>query len=281
MQVKYRSFTPGLNPRRTKLEVPGWGGERQPRKDGSMEQAWHCLPFSEGARYGIELCYPYENELRVSVSEGKLALEGEFGPPPEGHGGEWPPFRAFGDLYYTYQLSLDLKVEEGWAIRTEPHPRFYTDPTDTTPIAVPALIRRWWPMVFFLVFKSPPEGKTHIFRFGRALCADPYRARGGDVRASSRCRTRRPLSANCSRDASFRVAARYPPRRNGRQPPTRFSTARIGIFLALRARRLNGSADRIRSPQPVARYKAGARISSRTPGVDCSSVESGSCRRGR
>ena len=71
MQVKYRSATPGLNPRRTKLEVPGWGGERQPRKDGSMEQAWHCLPFSEGARYGIELVYPYENELRVSVSGGQ------------------------------------------------------------------------------------------------------------------------------------------------------------------------------------------------------------------
>ena len=66
MQVKYRSSTPGLIPRRTKLEVPGWGGERQPRKTGSMEQAWHCLPFSEGARYGIELSYPYENELRVS-----------------------------------------------------------------------------------------------------------------------------------------------------------------------------------------------------------------------
>ena len=80
MQVKYRSFTPGLNPRRTKLEVPGWGGERQPRKTGSMEQAWHCLPFSEGARYGIELFYPYENELQVSVRGGKLILEGDFGP---------------------------------------------------------------------------------------------------------------------------------------------------------------------------------------------------------
>ena len=98
------------------------------------------------------------------MNGGKLALEGDFGSPPEGQGGQWPPFRPFGDLYYTYQLSLDLKVEEGWAIRTEPHPRFYTDPTDTTPIAVPALIRRWWPMIFFLVFKSPPEGKTHIFR---------------------------------------------------------------------------------------------------------------------
>jgi hypothetical protein len=166
MQVKVRSFTPGLNPRRTKLEVPGWAGQREPRKDGSMEQAWHCLPFSEGARYGIELFYPYPNELRVTTSNGKLVLDGDFGPPPEGHGGEWPPFRTFGDLYYTYQSSLDLKVEEGYAIRTEPHPRFYTDWTNTTPIAVPALLRRWWPMMYFLVFKSPPEGGVHVFRPG-------------------------------------------------------------------------------------------------------------------
>ena len=164
--VKHRSFTPELNPRRTKLEVPGWAGDRQPRKDGSMEQAWHCLPFSEAARYGIELFYPHPNEFRVSARGGRLLLEGDFGPPPQGHGGEWPPFRTFGDLYYTYQLSLDLKVEEGFAIRTEPHPRFYTDPTNTTPLAVPALLRRWWPMVYFLVFKSPPEGGVHIFRPG-------------------------------------------------------------------------------------------------------------------
>ena len=164
-QVKWRAYTPGLDPRRTKLEVPGWGGSREPRKDGSMEQAWHCLPFSESARYGIELFYPYRNEFRASV-RGQLILEGDFGPAPEGWGGEWPPFRTFGDLYYTFQLSLDLKVEEGSAIRIEPHPRFYTDPTNTTPIAVPALIRRWWPMVYFLVFKSPPEGGTHVFRPG-------------------------------------------------------------------------------------------------------------------
>ena len=165
-QVKYRSYDPGLNPRRTRLEVPGWGGERQPRQNGSMEQAWHCLPFSEGARYGVELLYPYGNELRVSVYDGRLRLEGDFGPAPHNHGGEWPPFRPFGDLYYTYQASLDLKVDEGFAVRTEPHPRFYTDPTNTTPIAVPALIRRWWPMVYFLVFKAPPEGGCHVFRPG-------------------------------------------------------------------------------------------------------------------
>jgi hypothetical protein len=79
---------------------------------------------------------------------------------------QWPPFRNFGDNFYTYQLLLDIKVEKGMAIRTEPHPRFYTDPTDSVPIAVPALLRRWWPMMNFMVFKSPPEGRTHIFRPG-------------------------------------------------------------------------------------------------------------------
>ena len=43
-----------------------------------------------------------------------------------------------------------------------PHPRFYADRTGTVPIAVPALVRNWWPMLFFMVFKSPSEGRTHI-----------------------------------------------------------------------------------------------------------------------
>ena len=162
-KVKYRLINPRLAPRRTKLELPGWAGERQPRANGSREQVWHCVPFSEGAQYGIELFYPYDNELRVSTKDGKLVLDGDFGPPPES-GVQWPPFRNFGDSYYTYQLLLDLKVEQGFAIRTEPHPRFYTDRTDTVPVAVPALIRNWWPMLFFMVFKSPAEGRTHIFR---------------------------------------------------------------------------------------------------------------------
>jgi hypothetical protein len=102
------------------------------------------------------------------MRDGKLELDGDFGPGP-GTGLAWPPFRTFGEKFYSYQLLLDLKVEEGMAIRTEPHPRFYTDFTDTTPIAVPALLRSWWPMVNFLVFKSPPEGRTHIFRPGEPM----------------------------------------------------------------------------------------------------------------
>jgi hypothetical protein len=163
--VKYRLVNPALRPRRTKLEMPGWAGRPEPRTDGAQEYAWHCTPFTEGAQYGIEVFYPYQNELRVTRKNGKAEFSGDFGPKPEDSDLAWPPFRSFGDDYYTYQLLLDLKVGSDWAIRTEPHPRFYTDPTDTVPIAVPALLRtEWWPMISFIVFKTPPEGRMHIFR---------------------------------------------------------------------------------------------------------------------
>jgi len=164
--VKYRLFEPRLMPRRTRIEVPGWAGKREPRQDGSHEYGWHCMPFVEGAQYGIELFYPYDNELRVTKRGGQVVLEGDFGPAPE-TGVNWPPFRSFGEGYYTYQLLLDLKLTDDMAVRTEPHPRYYTDPNDDVPLAVPALLRTsWWPMISFVVFKAPPEGRTHVFRPG-------------------------------------------------------------------------------------------------------------------
>ena len=81
--VKYRMHNEKLALRRTRMEIPGWSGERQPRADGSREQVWHCVPFSESAQYGIELFYPYANELRVTTKAGKLSLDGDFGPAPE------------------------------------------------------------------------------------------------------------------------------------------------------------------------------------------------------
>jgi hypothetical protein len=161
--IKYRLSNERLRPRRTKLEIPGRAGKPEPRADGSHEYAWHCGPFSEAAQYGLEVFYPYDNELRVSTKDGRLVLDGDFGPAP-GDGRLWPPFRSFGEHFYTYQILLDLKVEAGLAIKIEPHPRFYTDPTGSVPIAVPALMRNWWPMMFFTAFKSPAEGRTHIFR---------------------------------------------------------------------------------------------------------------------
>jgi hypothetical protein len=162
--VKYRMVNPRLAPRRTRIEVPGWAGEPEPRRDGSHEHPWHCIPFNEGAQYGIELFYPYDVELRVSKTGGRMVLDGDFGPDPM-TGVQWPPFRSFGEEYYTCQLLLDLKVADEMAVLTQAHPRFYTSSADDVPLAVPALLRTsWWPMISFVVFKAPPEGRTHIFR---------------------------------------------------------------------------------------------------------------------
>jgi hypothetical protein len=177
--MKYRLHGRRPAPQPIQVPVPGWGGAAQPRADGSHEQPWHCTPFSESARYGIELLYPFDVELRVTKSRGRVQLSADWGEPADPEM-MWPPFRPFGEDFYSYQLSLDLKVPPGWAIRTEPHPRYYSDASNTTPLAVPALIRtEWWPMVFFCIFKAPPKGVTHIFRKGEpfisiiVLPADP------------------------------------------------------------------------------------------------------------
>jgi hypothetical protein len=164
--VKYRLFEPRLNPRRTRIEVPGWAGLHEPRQDGSHEQAWHCMPFVEGAQYGIELFYPFDTELHVTTRDGHVVLQADWGPDPD-TGILWPPFRTFGEGYYSYQLLLDLKVSDDMAVRTEPHPRYYTSAANDVPLAVPALLRTsWWPMISFVIFKAPPEGRFHIFRPG-------------------------------------------------------------------------------------------------------------------
>jgi hypothetical protein len=161
--VKYRLGRPKLRPRRTRLEIPGWAGKPEPRVDGSHEYAWHCIPFSEAAKAGMEVFYPFDDELRVSVRDGELTFEGDFRDGDEGEA-KPPPFRSFGKEYYTFQILMDLKVDEGMAVKVETHPRFYTDTTGTVPIAVPAIVRHWWPMIYFVVFKTPATGQTHVFR---------------------------------------------------------------------------------------------------------------------
>ena len=170
-KVTYRQHTDRPPPRTIKITVPGWAGDKHPRTDGSHEQPWHCLPFSESARYGLELVYPFSQELRVSTVDGKVQPVAVWGPAPSSEP-TWPPFRPFGTDYYSYQLSLDIAVPPGFAVRTEPHPRYFTDPTHQTPLAVPALIRsEWWPMVFFAIFRAPPPGVTHVFRLGEPMMA--------------------------------------------------------------------------------------------------------------
>ncbi|MGH6957441.1 MAG: hypothetical protein ACREEW_12325 [Caulobacteraceae bacterium] len=169
--VKYRQFGQRPPPRPIRITVPGWAGDNQPREDGRHEQPWHCIPFSESARSALELLYPYDVELRVTTVDGRVKLDADWGQAPDDME-VWPPFRTFGDDYYSYQLSLDLEAPPGFAVRTEPHPRYFTDPTYSTPLAVPAVIRsEWWPMIFFCIFRAPPPGVTHVFRRGEPFIA--------------------------------------------------------------------------------------------------------------
>lgn len=170
-KVTWRTHGGRLPPQPVRISVPGWAGAKCPRADGSHEQPWHCLPFSESARYGLELVYPFAPELRVTTRKGKVHLDADWGRAPAGEA-TWPPFRPFGAEYYSYQLSLDLAVPPGFAVRFEPHPRYFTDPAHECPLAVPALIRsEWWPMVFFAIFRAPPAGVTHVFRQGEPMLA--------------------------------------------------------------------------------------------------------------
>ena len=206
--LKYRQHGRRPPPQPIQMPIPGWAGEPQPRANGSHEQVWHCAPFSESARYGVEVVYPFDQELRVTTFRGRVRLEADWGEPPLDDKLMWPPFRPFGEGFYSYQLVLDLQVDAGWAIRTEPHPRYYADASNTTPLAVPALIRsEWWPMVYFCIFKAPPKGVTHVFRKGEPFMsvvvvpAEPeleLRAMTDDEAAEREMRSRRLFA---SRDA--------------------------------------------------------------------------------
>jgi hypothetical protein len=56
----------------------------------------------ERLEHGIEVFYPHDNELHVSRKSGKLIFDGDFGPRPHNSGDlMWPPFRSFGQDYYT------------------------------------------------------------------------------------------------------------------------------------------------------------------------------------
>ena len=129
-KVKYRLNDPRLAPRRTRLEIPGWAGKREPRANGSREQVWHCVPFSEGAQYGIELFYPYDNELHVTHQGRPFDHGGRLGTAP-GQRRAVAAVPEFRRRFYTYQILLDLKVERAW--RSGPNRTRGSIPTPPTP----------------------------------------------------------------------------------------------------------------------------------------------------
>jgi len=171
LELSYRVLNPALPPRRVKLGIPGWAGDDVPAEDGAKPQPWHCKPFIDAASYGIELVYGFETECRVtSGAGGSIHFEGDFTAEIE-RGNEsgqkmTHPFGVFAPHHYGMTAGVDLMPPQGHVLRIEPHPRFFTDRTGEVPCAVPGHLERFWPRMFFVVFKAPAPGQTHVFRLG-------------------------------------------------------------------------------------------------------------------
>ena len=169
MQIKYRTWENAPPPRPIKLEIPGWAGHHRRHDNGCIPQPWHCVPFVEGATYGLEIIYPFEHETRVTNENGNCVFSGKFFEKDYDTSAMPIPFSNFAPGHYGFTSSVDLKIPEDHVIRLEPHPRFFTDTTGTCPIAIPGHIQSWWCRIFFMVFKAPLSQQTHIFTQGEPV----------------------------------------------------------------------------------------------------------------
>jgi tetratricopeptide (TPR) repeat protein len=172
--LKYSTYANALPPQPIRVKTTGgWAGLPQKMVDGSEPQPWHCLPFVEGATHGLELVYPYETECHVINDNGDIKFEFDYAKEPGNilTGGEFITFfPKEASKFYLFNTRLDIVPPPDHVLRTEPHPRFFTDDTGTVPVALCGHVQNeWWPRKLFVVFKVPPPGQRHIFRKG-----EPY-----------------------------------------------------------------------------------------------------------
>ncbi|MBS0633889.1 MAG: hypothetical protein JSR37_00315 [Verrucomicrobia bacterium] len=169
--IKYRKWAHGIVPRPIKLQIPGWSGKCPVHMGAAAIQPWECLPFIEASTYGLELCYSFEGEVRVSNHDNKIVFEGDTEiDDPDPPYTKIPLFSSFSPHFFGHTSCLDIQVPPGYVLRTEPHPSFYTDATGQVPCCLPGHLQTsWWPMIFFVVFKTPIPGQTIVFRKG-----EPY-----------------------------------------------------------------------------------------------------------
>jgi Tfp pilus assembly protein PilF len=173
VETKYRLVGKAQAPRPIRLAAAGWAGSLQKKRvNGSEPQPWHCPVFTEAATFGLELVYQYDTECHI-VNEGEevridwnFTQEPNFVPTVD----EFTLTAPKPARFYLFATSIDLQAPAEYVLRTEPHPRFFTDRTGTAPLAVSGHIRsEWWAKKLFVAFKAPPPGQRHIFRKG-----EPY-----------------------------------------------------------------------------------------------------------
>jgi len=173
LQIKYSTSGKALPPRPIRLQIPGWAGSPDLKMvNGSEPQPWHCPPFCDGATEGLELVYHYDTECHVYHENGDLKIDWDYAKEPGGvlGGDEFGLFAPKPAKFYFFASLVDMQAPPGYVLRTQPHPRFYTDDTGTVPAAVVGHVQtEWWPKKLFVVFKAPKPGERHIFRKG-----EPY-----------------------------------------------------------------------------------------------------------
>ncbi len=177
LTVKYRTHSKALPPQPIRVKMPGWGGSNVKMQDGAEAQPWHCLPFAEGSIHGLELLYPYDAECQVVNDHDGLRFDGDF----SGDAGIAMPGGGFLALAlglapngsprcYQFNTGLDVQTPPGQVVRIEPHPRFFTDDTETVPLAmIGHMTTPSSPGPLSVVFRAPEAGQRHIFRKG-----EPY-----------------------------------------------------------------------------------------------------------
>lgn len=163
--IKYRAWKKGFPPQVTKLEIPGWSGE----KNYDYGQPWHCKPFTASATYGLELLYPFDTEVSVTCEDGICQFHYKDDSEWKAMGLDSLPFKHFTKNHFGFTSSLDIKTEPGFSVLIQPHPRYFTDMTGTVPLPSCGLIESaWWPKVFFIAFRAPIQGQ-YTFRKGEGF----------------------------------------------------------------------------------------------------------------
>ncbi len=164
MRIAFRKMHDALEPRRTRLEVPGWSGEAT----HDIPQPWHCKPFTDAGTYGIELRFSWRTPCYVSLNQGRPEWTGDLSAElPPGTPSDWQPFSVFSPGFFGFSPLLDIQVPDGMGLFVLPHPRCVLDTTGTAPLAVPGIVETyWWPRPFFLVFKAPAARQCIEFKYG-------------------------------------------------------------------------------------------------------------------
>lgn len=176
VEVSFNQLRPGpAFPRITRPAVPGFAGEMPP-KGGSKPkpgletpdakgeaQPFHCMPFLEAIRYGIEVPFQWQVPIDVMSFDGQnIKVEGDFATYTKNA----QSVSQFAKGHYGVNSHLQCQMPPGWGGLILPHARWFDDPYGSgLPHIIPGLVEfDWWPRYFFVVCKAPPPGIVHRFR---------------------------------------------------------------------------------------------------------------------